>query len=113
MLGVRVEDEVGDRRLREIELPAQIAELLHVLPNRRTGIGPSHVLTIQSLAVQEPILDELEIRIEGQRLRVDVQRALDPRTDYERGDPKAVPSLIDDRGNDVVVEPAPVVPGHE
>src|SRR6266540_3639001 len=109
----RRQDEGRPGRLREIELVEQVPEDRLVLPDAGAGIPPPVLLRVESLAVQEPVLDELEIGVERQGVVVDV--AL-PRvgTDQQGRHPHRVAEPVAGRGgDDVVVEAAPVVPGHE
>src|SRR5690349_22690053 len=66
------EDERRTRRLIEIELAREVTEDRDVLANRRARVGPAVGRGIEALAAQEIVLDELEIRIEAERLMVDV-----------------------------------------
>src|SRR5581483_6985938 len=68
----RLEQERRARRLREVEVPAQIAQDAHVLAHRRPRIRPPVRPRIQPLPTQEVVLHELQIRIEAQRLMIHV-----------------------------------------
>src|SRR5436190_6884785 len=67
-LGVGAEDHRRPGRLVEVEVLAQVAEDLEVLPDARPRVGPAVGLRVQPLAVQEPVLDELQVRVVRQRL---------------------------------------------
>src|SRR5206468_8203930 len=69
---VPIEDEWGDRLLREVELVAQIAEDRDVFSDRRPGVGPALVLPVEPLTAEESILDELQIGVRRKRLVNDV-----------------------------------------
>ena len=88
---------------------SQIAELGQVLTDRRPAVL---AIAGQPLTAQEPILDQLQVGVERERLVVDHASARE-RRHHERGDAQAVAVAIGERGLHVVVEAAPVVPGHE
>src|SRR5207244_8213191 len=112
MFRIRFENEWRQRRLVEVELAREIAEPWHALADRRAGVGSPVARRIQTLAAEEPILDQLEVGVERERLVVD-HAATGPRADEQAGDADAVSVLVDPDGLRVVVEPAPVVPGDE
>ncbi len=64
----------------------------------------SHHVMYEALAGQEQILHELQIRVERQRLIVDVP-ASGEQADQDAGDPQAMAVLIDGGRDHVVVEP--------
>src|SRR5438093_10814769 len=104
-LGVRSEHERWDRGLAEAELRGQIPEsgntCSHGGPRVRAAVE-----AVDPLATEEPVLDELEVGVERQRLIVDraASRPARPRADHEPGNPYAVAVLIDLERRDVVVE---------
>ena len=72
---VRIEDQRLPRRLVEVELLREVAEDRHVLPDVRARIGPAVGARVEALAVEEEVLDELEVRVEAEGLVIDVARA--------------------------------------
>src|SRR5205085_1429912 len=76
------------------------------------GIGPAVGAGVEALAVAEAALAELVVGGEGQRLMIDVALAGAGADDDPRhAEPVAV--LVDARRGDLVLDPAPVVPGQE
>jgi len=71
-------------------------------------IRPSPVPPVQPPRTEEPVFDQLEVGVEGQRLIVDA--GPDPRADHDPRDAEPVPVLVDRRRPDVVVGTTPVVP---
>ena len=61
----------GRGLLREVEVLAEVAEDLHLLADRRAGIGATVGRRVESLPAEEHVLDELEVRVEAERLVVD------------------------------------------
>ncbi len=100
------------RRPGEVELLRQVAEDRLVLPHVGSGIGSAVGRGVEALAVEEAVLDELEVRVEAQRLVIDVA-LLRVRTDQHRRHANAVTLPVDLGRHDVVVEAAPVVPREE
>jgi hypothetical protein len=98
--------------LREVEVAREIAQQLQVLPHERTGVGASVGSRVDARAAEEVVLDELQVRIEAQRLVVDVPPPR-VRADHEGRDPHAVAGDVDGRWGYVIVEAAPVVPREE
>ena len=96
----------------EVELVAEVAEDPDLLAHGRARVGTAHRPGIEPRAVQEQVLDELQVRVEGQHLAVD-GAGLRPRADEDPRHPDPVAVLVDARRRDVVVEAAPVVPGEE
>src|SRR5215831_18826492 len=92
----------------EVEVGLDIAELAGVFTHVRSGIRSSVGLRVKTLSVQEVVFDELRVGVEAQRLMVDVP-GLGVRADDHRGDAQSVSEGVDGRGNDVIVEAAPVV----
>ena len=84
------------RRLVEVEVLREVAEDRHVLPHVRARIGPAVGARVEALAVEEEVLDELEVRVEAERLVVDVA-ALRVRADDEPRHADAVAVLVDVR----------------
>jgi hypothetical protein len=60
------------RRLREVEVPHQVAEDRFVLAHAGTWIGAAVGRRVEALAAEEDILDELQVSVEAERLVVDV-----------------------------------------
>src|SRR3712207_9274986 len=60
----RVEDERRKRILGEVELPAEVAEDLDLLSHDRPRVRTAHGLRIEPRAVEEAVLDELEVGVE-------------------------------------------------
>ena len=64
---VRVQDQRRDRLLREVELLRKVAEMRHLLPNA----WAADLATLRSARPdaghQEPVLDQLEVRVERQQ----------------------------------------------
>src|SRR5215212_6711334 len=83
-----------------------------VLANERARVRPTVRRRVESLSLQEVVLDELRVRVEAQDLVVDEATPSVGR-DHDRGYPQPVAVPVDDRRRDVVVEAAPVVPGEE
>src|SRR4051794_37191250 len=100
------------RLLMEVEVTGEVAEDLSVLPDVRPAVGAAVGLRVEPLAVDEVVLDELEVRVEAEGLVVD-EPAPRKRADHESRHAKPVPAVIDARRLNMVVEPAPVVPGEE
>jgi hypothetical protein len=96
----------------EVEVVDEVAEDLCVLADVRSWVGAAVGRGVQALSVEEVVFDELVVRVETQRLVVDVA-VLGVRADDDRGDPQSVSVLIDLGRDDVVVEPTPVVPGQK
>jgi hypothetical protein len=72
-------------------------------------VGPdARRFGIEALAIQEQVLDQLQVGIEGQRLVIDRARP-DPRADRETRDPEPVAVHVDLRRDDVIAESAPVI----
>src|SRR3954447_10378266 len=95
--------------LREVELAEKVAEGLHVLADDGAGIGAAVGLRVDALPAEEVVLDELEVRVERERLVVDVVVPR-PRADQQAGHAEPIALAVDRRRRDVVVEAAPVVP---
>ena len=57
----------------EIEVTGEVAEDGDILPHRGTGIGTPLVLAVEALPTEEPVLDQLQERIEREDLVIDVQ----------------------------------------
>jgi hypothetical protein len=96
----------------EVEVLGEIAELrcilAHIGPRVRSAIG----LRIKSLPIQKIVLDKFHERVEAERLMID-EAALRVGRNHQARNAQAVPVFIDADGNDMVVEPAPVVPGQK
>ena len=99
-------------RLGEVEVGGEIAE--HGAFSRTSGRGSGRPSVGGSMRwpPRKSSSMNLSVRVEAQRLVVDVAR-LRVRADDESGHPQAVAVLVDARRGDVVVEAAPVVPGEE
>src|SRR5690349_7421823 len=65
------QDERRDRCLEEVEFGREFPEDRYVLANRQAAVGPSVGPRVEPLASQEVVLDELEVRVEGELLVVD------------------------------------------
>ena len=100
------------RRLVEVEVGGQVAEDPLVLANVGARVGAAVGLGIDATTAEEIVFDELGVRVEAQGLMIDVA-ALGVGADHDAGHAQAVAVLVDDRGHDVVVETAPVVPRQE
>src|SRR5437870_5355228 len=109
---MRVENERVPRLLREVEVLDEIAEDRRVLAYVWARVGPSVGSWIEPLSVQEVVLDELDVRVEAQRLVVD-EASPCIGADHESGDAEPVAVFVDRRRRDMVVEAAPVVPRDE
>jgi len=85
-VGLRLlgQDERGDRVLAEVEGGPHVAQGWIVLPNVGSGVRPSIGRGIEPLALQEVVLDELHVCVEGQRLVVD-QACPGIGADHQRG----------------------------
>src|SRR5215510_2606747 len=73
--GRRVQDHRLSRLQVEIELVGEVAEDGDFLTDRRTRVRPPVGRRIEALPAEEPVLDQLQVRIERQRLMVDVSLA--------------------------------------
>src|SRR5437763_1272133 len=100
------------RLLRKVEVCRQIAKRGERLSHRRPWIGAPVAARIKPGTAEKVVLDELGVRVEAQDLVVD-EPATRVRTDDQPGDAQSVAVLIDPRRDDMVVEPAPVVPGQD
>src|SRR5207253_2955019 len=74
------------RGLSEVEFCREVAEDLDVLAHGDARIGSPVGGRVEALAAEEVVLDELHIRVEAQRLVVDVA-AFGVWADQETGDP--------------------------
>src|SRR4051794_38045718 len=99
-------------RLVEVEVAAQGAEAVRGFTHRRARVGSAVVSRVEALSPEEVVLDELEIRVEAERLMVHVALPR-VRADHEGGNADAVLLTTDYGWRHVVVEAAPVVPGEE
>ena len=108
----RREDQRRPRRPGEVELAEQVTENRRVLAYVGARVRPAVVGRVEALAAQEPVLDERGVRVEAERLVVDVPGPR-PRADQQPRHPQAVALLVHGGRCDVVVEAAPVVPGEE
>ena len=106
------QDHGSERRLLEVELAREVPEDRGVLAHVGPRIGALVRLRVEPLPAEEVVLDELEVRVETQRLMVDVP-LLRVRADHETRHTQAVAVLVGFRRSNVVVEAAPVVPGQE
>src|SRR5262245_45921913 len=70
--GLRIQDQRRTGRLIEVELQGQVAQDRHPFPNGPTRVRPAVRRRVQARTAQEAILDQLEVRVERQRLVVDV-----------------------------------------
>src|SRR5439155_21665700 len=64
-------DQGGPRRLGEVEIAHEVAELRRVLPDVGPGIGPAVGGGVEALSSEEQVLDELHVGVVGQDLVVD------------------------------------------
>src|SRR6266550_34288 len=111
-LRVRGQQDCGPGRLAEVEVRGQVAEDARVLADVGSRVGTAVRRGIQPGPAEEVVLDELVVRVEGQRLVVDVPRP-GVRADDQGGHPEPVAVLVDPGRDHMVVEAAPVVPGQE
>src|SRR5207245_559322 len=65
-------DQTRSRRCREVELLRQVAEFVRLLTHGRPGVRSAVGLRVEAGAAEEVVLDELQVRVEGERLVVDV-----------------------------------------
>ena len=86
---------------REVEFPAESSASTGASSRVcRARVRPSPVPPVESSRIEEPILDQLEVSVEGQRLIVDT--GADPRADHDPRDAEPVPVLVDRRRSDVI-----------
>src|SRR5437588_158942 len=78
----------------------------------RAGVGAAVGLGVEPLSAEEVVLDELGVGVEAQRLVID-EPPLRVGANHECRHLQPIPVLVHVRWPDVVVEPAPIVPGHE
>jgi len=64
----------GAGRLVEVEVVGQVAEDLRLFTDIRPRVGPSVARRVETLAVEEVVFDELVVRVEAQRLVIDIAR---------------------------------------
>ncbi len=102
----------GRGALAEVEVPGQVAEDPLVLAHVGPRVGAAVGLGVQPGPAQEVVLDELEVGVAAVHLVIDEAAPRVGRDDQGR-DAQAVAVLVDPRRHHVVVEAAPVVPGHE
>src|SRR5437762_12521143 len=107
---MRGEDQRLPWLLPEVEVPRQVAEDGRPLPYVGPRIRPPVRPRIEPPALQEVVLDELDVRVEAKRLVVD-QPAACVGADHQTGNAQPVAVLVDPRRHYVVIEPGPVVPG--
>src|SRR5579863_4741326 len=81
------------RRLVEIEICAQIAELRRVFAHVGTAVGAAIGFRIDALAVEEVVFNELHVGVVTQRLMIDKTTA-GVRTDHDARHPNAVAVLV-------------------
>src|SRR5436309_14680478 len=91
------------RRLAEVEVRGDVAELWSALGHEGPRVGPAVVGGVQPRALEKVVLDELEVRIERERLMVDVALT-GVGTDHQGRNAKAVALAVDRRRDDVLVE---------
>src|SRR5215468_3572645 len=109
---IRRQQERLARRLVEVEVAEEIAQDRLVFPDIGAAIRPAVGLRVEPGIVQKIILDELQIGIAAEDLMVDVALP-GVRRDDDAWHTQAVAVLVGPRWHRVVVEAAPVVPGHE
>ena len=97
----------GRRGLVALEVGGDVAELRCDLADVGTGVGSSVGARVQPAPAQEVVFDELDDRVEAERLVVD-EAAAGVGADDEGWDPDPVVVLVDVRWSDVVVEATPV-----
>src|SRR3954447_3025257 len=81
----RLQQQRPPRPLREVEVVPQVAEQLGVLADGRARVGAAVRPRVEPRAAEEVVLDELQVRVEAQRLVVD-DAAPRVRADHEPGD---------------------------
>ena len=96
----------------EVEVVHEVPEYRHVLAHHLASIRPAVGTRIQPLTLEKVVFDELGVRVEAQRLMIDVA-PLGVGADDQSGNAQSVTVVVDPRRNDVVIEAAPVVPGEE
>ena len=83
------------RRLREVEVGGEVAEDPPRSRARRARVGPAVGLGVEAPAAEEVVFDELRVRVEAQRLMIDVA-ALGVRADHDARHAQPVAVLVDD-----------------
>src|SRR5437588_5087278 len=83
---IRVQDQRRARRLVEVEIRHQVAELRVLLADVWSRVRPTISLRIQPRPAQEYVLDELHVCVVAQRLVIDAGAAR-VRTDHESWPP--------------------------
>src|SRR5579862_4941808 len=99
----------ASRSLAEVEVFDEIAEKRNVFAHRRSRIGSAVGSRVESLPVQEVVLDELVVRVEAERLMVDIA-PLCVRTDDDARNAQTIAIHVHGRRNDMVIKAAPVIP---
>src|ERR1700676_14679 len=106
------QDHRGPWRLREVEVRGQVAQDADVLAHRGPRVGTAVGERIDALSIEEHVLDELVVGVEAEGLVVYIALA-GVGADPHAGHAQPVSVLVDDGGDHVIVEAAPVVPGEE
>src|SRR5215471_4975245 len=70
--GMRAQQDRRSRLLAEVEVRVQVAQDARVLADVRARVGAAVGLRVEPRSVQEVVLDELVVGVEGQDLGVDV-----------------------------------------
>src|SRR5581483_10071468 len=104
------ENQGRTRRLSEIEVLQQVAELRESLADIRARVWAAIGPGVKALATEEIVFDELDVGIKAQYLVINVS-LLGIGADHETGYPQAVAIFVDTWRRDVIIEAAPVVPG--
>ena len=90
----------------------RLPRMASVLADVGSRVGSTVGGRVEALAAEEVVFDELVVRVEAEGLVVDVA-VFGVGADDDARDAEPVAVLVDRRGDDVVVEAAPVVPGQE
>src|SRR5262245_20781145 len=98
--GRRVQDHRLSRLLVEVELVGEVAQDGDFLTDRRARVRPAVGGRVEPLPAQEPVLDQLQIRVERERLAVDVALARIACHEHP-GHARAAGSLVETRGTQV------------
>src|SRR5204862_435904 len=107
--GARLQEERRAGCLPEVEVVDEVAENRQALTNVGAKVRPAVRSGVEAPASEEVVLDELRVRVEAERLVIDVPAPC-VGTDHDRGNAQPVTVPVDVRRVDVVVEAAPVVP---
>src|SRR5579875_1816516 len=106
----RSQEQRRPRFLRKVEILTQVSQLPGLLTYIGTAVGPPVGERVQPLTVQEEVLDKLHVNVVAVDLMVDVAM-LGKRADDDSRNAQAIAGIIDNRRDDVVIKPSPVIPG--